>query len=130
MKKAALTLLMAFVLLIVLFVLALGFWPVAVDNPQVGEGGHAGDPNPPTSADVRGSGQTITVSPGGSIQAAVDQANPGDIVRVIPGTYHEEVLVQTESLTLEGVVDGDQRAVLDGEDAIVAGAIGNQIAEN
>ena len=86
MKKAALTLLIAFVLLIALFVLALGFWPVAVDKPQVGEGGHAGDPNPPTSADVRGSGQTITVSPGGSIQAAVDQAKPGDIVRVMPGT--------------------------------------------
>lgn len=124
MKKAALTLLMAFVLLIVLFVLALGFWPVAVDKPQVGEGGHAGDPNPPTSADVRGSGQTITVSPGQAIQAAVDQANPGDIVRVMPGTYHEEVLVQTESLTLEGVVDGDQRAVLDGEGKLTTAVIG------
>ena len=42
----------------------------------------------------------------------------------MPGTYHEEVLVQTESLTLEGVVDGDQRAVLDGEGKLTTAIIG------
>ena len=32
---------------------------------------------------------TITVSPGGSIQAAVDAAAPGDTVKVLPGDYTE-----------------------------------------
>ena len=115
MKKLAFTLFIAFGILIVLFVLALGFWPVAEDKPQVGEGGQAGDPNPPASADARGTGRTITVNPGELIQDAVDQAKPGDIVSVMPGVYHEAVLVQTENLTLQGVVAGVERAVLDGE---------------
>ncbi len=33
--------------------------------------------------------KVFTVNPGGSIQAAVSLASPGDLVRVEPGTYHE-----------------------------------------
>jgi len=73
---------------------------------------------------VRGTGKTITVRPGESIQAAVDSAQPGDIVSVMPGTYHEEVMVQTESLTLQGVVAGDRRPVLDGENRRANGVLG------
>jgi len=34
-------------------------------------------------------GTTWIVNPGDSIQDAVDQANPGDTIRVLPGTYRE-----------------------------------------
>ncbi len=115
MKTWLLRILAGLLGLVVIVVLALGFWPIAPDVPQVGSGGHAGDPTPPLGADARGTGQTITVNAGESIQAAVDRAKPGDTLQVMPGTYKEEVTVQTESLTLEGVVEGDQRPVLDGE---------------
>jgi cytochrome c peroxidase len=115
MKKWLLRIVGGFIALIVIAVLALGFWPVAPDVPTVGARGKAGDPTPPSSTDVRGTGQTITVNAGESIQAAVDRAKPGDTIRVMPGTYHEEVMVQTDSLTLAGVVEGDQRPVLDGQ---------------
>lgn len=45
-----------------------------------------------------------------TIQAAVDAANPGDTVRVPPGTYHENVLVTKDNITIEGsagvILDG------------------------
>lgn len=124
MKKILLNVLGGLLILIVVGALALGFWPVPPDVPQVGANGRAGDPTPPTTADLRGTGQVITVNPGETIQAAVDEAQPGDTIRVLPGVYAEEVLVQTESLTLEGVVDGDQRAVLDGQGKFATGITG------
>ncbi len=104
--------------------LILGAWPVAPDVPGVGAGGKAGDPTPPTGPDRRGTGQVITVDDGQSIQAAVDRAQPGDVIRVMPGTYPEEVRVQTDSLTLEGVVDGDRRPLLDGQGRLANGVLG------
>jgi parallel beta-helix repeat protein len=115
MRKWLLAALGAVLILLVGIFLALGFWPVRPDVPGVGSGGKAGDPSPPSGPDRRGTGQVLVVNEGESIQAAVDRAQPGDTVQVMPGLYRQEVLVQTESLTLEGVVDGDQRAVLDGE---------------
>jgi parallel beta-helix repeat protein len=45
-----------------------------------------------------------------TIQAAVDAANSGDIVRVPPGIYHENVFVTKDNITIEGSAG----AVLDG----------------
>jgi cytochrome c peroxidase len=100
-----------------------GFWPVPADVPQIGAGGKAGAQVAPTTPDVRGTGQTLVVNAGQSIQAAVDKAAPGDIIQVMPGTHHEAVLVRTPSLTLQGVVQGDQRPVLAGQGQLANGVL-------
>ncbi|MFE5243831.1 MULTISPECIES: right-handed parallel beta-helix repeat-containing protein [unclassified Streptomyces] len=43
------------------------------------------------------------VRPGESIQSAVDAAHPGDTIVILPGTYHESVLVTKPGLTLQGM---------------------------
>ena len=50
-------------------------------------------------------GATINVSPGQSIQAAVNAASPGDTIRVAAGTFRESVEV-TKSLTIIGAGQG------------------------
>ncbi|WP_037857050.1 right-handed parallel beta-helix repeat-containing protein [Streptomyces sp. NRRL S-340] len=45
---------------------------------------------------------THLVHPGESIQKAVDAAQPGDTVLVMPGTYHQSVKITTPGLTLRG----------------------------
>ena len=45
-----------------------------------------------------------------TIQAAVDAANPGDTIRIPPGIYHENVLVNKDNISIEG----SRGAILDG----------------
>jgi parallel beta-helix repeat protein len=53
----------------------------------------------------------IRVSPGESIQAAVDQAAPGDKVKVAAGTYQESVHISTAGITLKGA--GKHRTLIE-----------------
>jgi parallel beta-helix repeat protein len=48
----------------------------------------------------------------GTIQAAVDAASPGDVIRVSPGTYPERVTISTSAIRLEA--DPLHAAILDG----------------
>jgi len=53
------------------------------------------------------SSDEIIVHPGESIQAAVDRADPGDTVKVLEGTYHQQVNISTDDITLKGEGPGD-----------------------
>jgi hypothetical protein len=59
----------------------------------------------PHAAAASSAAKVIVVAPGQSIQAAVDQAQPGDTVLVEPGVYHEAVLIRTDGITLRGSGD-------------------------
>ena len=49
--------------------------------------------------------KTIVVGPGQSIQAAVNEASPGDTVLIKPGVYHQSVQIRTDGITLRGSGD-------------------------
>ncbi|MFG2121397.1 nitrous oxide reductase family maturation protein NosD [Streptomyces sp. NPDC048710] len=53
-----------------------------------------------------------TVSPGQSIQAAVDAAQPGDTIQLAAGTYQESVQVEKDNITIKGAGSGTDGTVL------------------
>lgn len=58
----------------------------------------------------------LDLSPGQSIQDALDASSPGDVIAIAPGTYYERLTIRTHGLTLEGL----QGAILHGGDLILA----------
>jgi len=62
--------------------------------------------------------RVVEVRPGQSIQEAVDKAGRNGIVRIYPGTYHENVLVIHHGVTIEGVIRNGKRPVLDGRNLL------------
>jgi parallel beta-helix repeat protein len=56
----------------------------------------------PVAAATPASAAVIVVSPGESIQAAVDAADPGDVVLVEAGVYREQVNIYEDNITLRG----------------------------
>ena len=58
--------------------------------------------------------KVIEVKNGQSIQEAVGRANPGDLIRVFPGTYHETVYIDKDNISLQGVIQKGKWPTLDG----------------
>ena len=52
---------------------------------------------------------------GQSIQQAVKQAKSGDVIHVYPGTYHETVYIDKDSISLTGVIVNGEWPTLDGQ---------------
>ena len=67
--------------------------------------------------------QNLRVRSGESITAALEQAQPGAVIEVEPGLYHEALVVDTPNVTLRGIVRGPERPVLDGRGALNDGVI-------
>ncbi|MAU01829.1 MAG: hypothetical protein CL608_32230 [Anaerolineaceae bacterium] len=67
---------------------------------------------------------TIVVQEGESVQTAVDQARPGDIIEVPYGVYHERVVIDINDITLRGIPnEAGERPIFDGEGVLTEGVI-------
>lgn len=73
---------------------------------------------------VHREGKVLTVHPGERIQDAIDAAQPGDRVAVLPGIYHETLTLDISGITLAGEERDGERPVLDGEGKLTDGIIG------
>lgn len=56
----------------------------------------------------------IEVKDGESIQDAVGKAQPGDLIRVYPGRYHETVYIDKDNISVQGVIIQGEWPTLDG----------------
>ena len=99
----------------------------AKDNELVLSGNSKSVAGPPMTDVV------VVVNDGESIQAAVQLAEAGTTIQVMPGTYNETVYIDKDGIRLIGVIDKGNRAVLDGEgklnDAILYSG-NNVVVEN
>ncbi len=62
------------------------------------------------------------IKPGESIQAALDQAIPGDTIEIQPGTFNETLLVDVDDITIRGK-KGNERPILDGQNKLTDAVI-------
>lgn len=62
--------------------------------------------------------RVIEVKNGGSIQAAIKEAKPGDLIKVYPGTYSENVYIDKDDITLLGIVIKGEWPTMDGKRTI------------
>src|SRR5699024_9860998 len=58
------------------------------------------------------------VEDGESIMQAVQRAQPGDTIQVMPGTYYETVYIDKDDISIIGVVQESRRATMDGRDEL------------
>jgi pectin methylesterase-like acyl-CoA thioesterase len=62
-----------------------------------------------------GTGSVHEVRNGDSIQAAVAAAQPGDVIKIYPGTYAETVYIDKDDLILSGVVVNSEWPIMEGD---------------
>ncbi len=106
-------------------ILVLGLWPVPAEFPPAASSSFA---QPVATCPARAAPASIPpetqiVQAGESIQAAVDQAHPGDTIQIMPGSYHEQITIKVNHLTLQGVSLDGQLPTLDGEGKLAEGII-------
>lgn len=103
---------------------AIGFSRQAAGTAQAStrfpsrRGGNLRDGGKPDQAGAKSPARVVEVRPGESIQEAVDKAGRNGVVRIYPGTYHENVLVIHHGVTIEGVIRNGKRPVLDGRNIL------------
>lgn len=72
-----------------------------------------------TSGAIRSANQQYgavhEVKDGGTIQSAVGKAQPGDLIRVYPGTYKETVYIDKDNISVQGIIISGKWPTLDGE---------------
>jgi cytochrome c peroxidase len=103
---------------------AIGFSRQAAGTAQAStrlpsrRGGNLREGGKPDQAGAKSPARVVEVRPGESIQEAVDKAGRNGVVRIYPGTYHENVLVIHHGVTIEGVIRNGKRPVLDGRNLL------------
>lgn len=74
-------------------------------------------PLPGTQLDNMSKAQTmkaaIVVNAGASIQAAVDAAQPGDVIKIEPGIYKEAIILNKPNIKLIGTGEGDAGVIIE-----------------
>lgn len=68
-----------------------------------------------TGASLPLSSEVWEVRDGESILAAVKKAQPGDLVRVFPGTYKETVYIDKDNISFQGIIIDGEWPTLDGK---------------
>ena len=76
-------------------------------------GGPAAAASTTTTSAAGGGGMIRVPQDSNTIQAAVDQAKPGDLVLVSPGVYRESVTIETDRIVVRGL--DRNTTILDGE---------------
>ncbi|MBS1788080.1 MAG: right-handed parallel beta-helix repeat-containing protein [Acidobacteria bacterium] len=66
---------------------------------------------------------TWRIQPGESIQSALDRSVAGDTIEIQPGAYNETLLIDMDNITIRGIVENGQRAILDGQNKLTDAVI-------
>jgi parallel beta-helix repeat protein len=56
-----------------------------------------------------------TINEGDIIMDAIKDAQPGDTIQLMPGTYHETLYIDKDNIRISGVIKEGERATLDGK---------------
>jgi len=89
--------------------------PIPMSNDLYRSTETANDSSKTSSLERNFTGNIIEIKDGGSIQDAVKKANPGDLIRVYPGTYSETVYIDKDDITFQGIIEKGEWPVLDGK---------------